>query len=411
MDAEDVFHSGGRAPILCRIASRIRIYQVKPPRALPRAQRSFAFGAVLLLVVLALVACRAEEAPIPGTIVTVAGPPEPGAEGGEAVPDARISFPVDLDFDRAGNIYVTQFFGQQIKMVDPDGVVTVVAGTGVRGYSGDGGPATEAALTLAYGVAVGPDGNLYIADTGNHRIRMVDQNGIITTIAGTGKPGFSGDGGAAAQAQLNRPMGMVFDSDGNLYIMDEGNFRIRTIDRNGTIRTVVGTGKPEFTPDGAPAAESAYGGVADHGAVGMAFDSKGALYFTDVRNSRIRKIDANGLVQTVAGNGENEHSGDGGPATEAGINEPIGIAFDAKGNLYISTHTHGGSGNRIRMVDPNGIITTIAGTDKMGYAGDGGPATEAQLDIPAGVIVGPDGNLYIADGLNHAIRMIALARD
>ena len=351
-----------------------------------------------------------EAAAVPGTIVTVVGSGVRGNEGvGGPATQAQLQAGGDLEFDAVGNLYIAEFFGDRILKVDPSGILTVAAGTGNPGFSGDGGPAAEAQLRLAYGVAAGPDGSLYIADTGNHRIRMVDRNGIITTVAGTGEPGFSGDGGPATQAQLVRPMGLVFDPEGNLYIWDEGNRRIRMIDRNGTITTVAGAGKGGFSPDGTPATELLLFGFSDHAVAGLAFDPAGTLHLIDFINSRIRMIDPNGLVQTVAGNGENQFSGDGGPATEAGINQPLGIVFDANGYLYIATHSHGGNGNRIRMVDRNGIMTTIAGTERTGYSGDGGPATEADLNIPGGVVIGPDGNLYFADGANNRVRMVILA--
>ena len=387
--------------------------RVKPRlAALMRVWSSVGLAAVLLFLALGLTACAWEEAAVPGTIVTVVGLGVQGTEGADGpAPELQLRDPVDLAFDAAGNLYIAESSGSRILKVDPSGILAVVAGTGRSGFSGDGGPASEAQLNGASAIAVGPDGNLYIADMFNLRIRMVDRNGIIATIAGTGEPGFLGDGGPATQAQFRQPMGMALDPEGNLYVWDEGNLRIRMVDPNGTMATVAGIGKDGFSPDGTPATELLMRGSAEHVPIGLAFDPVGTLHFTDFAHSRIRMIDPNGLVQTVAGNGENEFSGDGGPATEAGINLPTSIAFDANGNLYIATHSHGSreKGNRIRMVDRNGIITTIAGTEMAGYSGDGGPATEADLNLPTDVAIGPDGDLYIADGFNDRVRKVTLA--
>jgi len=246
---------------------------------------------------------------------------------------------------------------------------------------------------------------------------MVDEDGTITTVAGNGAAGFSGDGGPATEASLDYPIGLTVDRDGTLYFLDSNNLRIRKVDEGGTITTVAGTGTVGLTPDGTPAAKAQFGPVGDHSPAGLGHGRGGVLLFPDIGNHRVRMIDARGLVRTVAGNGEIEFSGDGGPATKAGLLGPLDVAIDAEGNIYIGTHDHtagggqdeapGGS-NRVRIVTPKGIITTVAGSDKGGYSGDGGPATKAQLNIPAGVAIGPDGNLYIADAENNRIRMVAL---
>lgn len=351
----------------------------------------------------------------PGAIVTVVGSGEPGIEGvGGPATEAQLRSPVGLAFDEDGNLYIAERFNHRILRVDPSGIVTVVAGSltedgyARRGFSGDGGPATEAELSDASAIATGPDGDLYISDSRNHRVRMVDRDGIITTVAGNGKEGFSGDGGPATRASLDFPLGLALDGEGNLYIWDSGNLRIRMVARDGTITTVAGTGEPGSSPDGTPAIEARLASPSDHMPLGLALDGAGRLLITDQGNNRIWMIDEQGRLRTVAGSGEWEFSGDGGPATEAGVNGPLDIAIGPDGSLYITTHTHGSEGHRVRMVDEDGVISTIAGTATSGYSGDGGPATEGELNIPAGVAIGPDGNLYIADGLNNVIRMVAL---
>jgi sugar lactone lactonase YvrE len=360
----------------------------------------------------------------PGTINTVVGTGRYGLGGlGGPANKTELQLPTDLAFDDAGNLYIAERHNYRILKVDTSGIVTVAAGTAdaQRGFSGDGGPATEAKLNSADAIAAGPDGTLYIADAGNHRIRMVDEDGTITTVAGNGAAGFSGDGGPATEASLDYPMGPTVDRDGTLYFLDSNNLRIRKVDEGGTITTVAGTGTDGFTPDGTPAAKAQLVPVGDHSPAGLALGRGGVLLFPQVGGHRVRMIDARGLVRTVAGNGveESGFSGDGGPATKAGLFGPLDVAIDAAGNIYIGTHDHtagggqdlapGGS-NRVRMVTPKGIITTVAGSDKGGYSGDGGPATKAQLNIPAGVAIGPDGNLYIADAENNRIRMVALRR-
>ncbi len=380
---------------------------------------------VLTASVLVLAACGDSDTSVagapadlaPGTIVTVVGTGEPrfgtatDALGGPAL-EAPLRGPSDLAFDADGNLYFAERFQHWVLRVDPSGILTVAAGKTdggfpVSGFSGDGGPATEAELHNASAVAVGRDGNLYISDSGNHRIRMVDADGIITTVAGTGESGFSGDGGPATQAALTNPLGLAFDGQGNLYFWDAGNVRVRMVDGAGIITTVAGTGERGSSPDGTPASEASLGSPTDHMPIGLDFDPAGRLHITDLGNSRIWMIDPEGRLRAVAGSGEGAYSGDGGRATEAGLNRPLDIALGPDGSLYIATHTHSSEGHRVRVVDPDGIITTIAGTETAGYSGDGGPATEAELNIPSAVAIGPDGNLYIADGANNVIRMVA----
>ena len=315
-------------------------------------------------------------------------------DGGPAVA-ARLNLPYDVAVDSSGNLYITDRNNHRIRKVDSTGTITTIAGTGKDGFSGDGGPATQAQLNFPTGVAVDGEGNLYIADAPNDRIRKVDSIGTITTIAGTGEQGFSGDGGPATQAQLDHPRAVAVDGEGNLYIADRNNNRIRKVDSTGTITTIAGGGG--FGEDGGPATQ-----VRLNLPYGVAVDGTGNLYIADTNSDRIRKVDSTGTITTIAGTGERGFSGDGGPATQASLNSPFGVAVDGAGNLYIADQYN----NRIRRVDSTGTITTIAGTEERGFGGDGGPATQAPLFLPTGVAVDGEGNLYIADQYNHRIRRV-----
>ena len=245
-------------------------------------------------------------------------------------------------------------------------------------------------------------GNLFIADTFNNRIRKVDTSGNISTVAGTGTVGFSGDGDPATSAQLNFPHGVALDSSGNLFIADQDNQRIRKVDTSGNISTVAGTGTAGFSGDGGPATSAQLAGP-----LGVAFDSSGNLFITETSNNRIRKVDTSGNISTAAGTGTAGFSGDGGPATSAQLKNPTGVAVDSSGNLFIADRTNNRirkvdtSGN-ITTVAGTGATGSLEG----GYSGDGGPATSAKLSLPEGVAVDSSGNLFIADRLNHRIRKV-----
>jgi streptogramin lyase len=296
-----------------------------------------------------------------------------------------------------GWIYCSGPGGYTVRKVDTHGTITTVAGTGEAGFSGDGGPATKAQLDVPFAVAVDREGNLYITDENNYRIRKVDKEGIITTFAGTGEGGYSGDGGPATSAKLIDPGGLSFDGKGNLYVADYKS--VRKIDPSGTITTVAGTGELGYSGDGGPATE------AKLTAYDLALDHKGNIYICDLENQRIRKVDRDGIIHTVAGTGKKGYSGDGGPATKAALKDPWGVAVDREGNVYIADHH-----NRVvRKVDPKGKITTIAGTGEAGFNREEGPATKVMLHDPIGLFVDDDsGVLYIADTLNGRIRALRL---
>jgi uncharacterized protein (TIGR03437 family) len=328
-----------------------------------------------------------------GVIATVAGNGTFGFSGDNGpATSAQLNGPSGVAVDSGGNLYIADVGNSRIRKVS-NGVITTVAGGGMQ--SGDSGPATSAEMSGPAGVAVDSAGNLYIADTLDNRIRKVS-NGVISTVAGNGTPGFSGDNGLATSAELNGPVGVAVDSAGNLYIADSGNYRVRKVS-GGVITTVAGSGGPGYplVGDNGPAVH------AQLNPVGVAVDSGGNLYIADVGNDRIRKV-SNGVITTVAGTGATGFSGDDGPATSAHLDEPWGVAVDATGNLYIADTDN----SCIRKVS-NRVITTVAGTGTQGFSGDNGPATNAQLNSPWGVAVDPAGNLYVADRNNNRIRKVS----
>src|SRR5437867_2281477 len=337
----------------------------------------------------------ATPSPLPGGAITTYAGRDFSGDGGPATA-ARLLAPAGVALDPAGNLYIADTADHRIRKVTPGGTISTYAGSGNFGFSGDGGPATAAELNFPRDVALDPAGNLYIADSGNSRIRKVSPGGTISTYAGSGSRGFSGDGGPAAAAQLNNPVGMALDPAGNLYIADITNNRIRKVTSGGTISTYAGSGSFGFSGDGGPATDAQLGVP-----VGVALDPAGNLYIADHDNARIRKVTSGGTISTYAGSGSRGLSGDGGPATAAQLYSPHGVALDTAGNLYIA------DSNRIRKVTPGGTISTYAGTGTGPFSGDGGPATAAQLNVPVGVAVDPAGNLYIADSGSSRIRKVS----
>lgn len=361
-----------------------------------------------------------------------------------------------------GGVALTAALFPGIAGAQNPGTIDTAVGNGTFGSGGDGGPATSAQLQNPLGMDIGPNGDLYIADTFGYRIRRVAHDtGIITTIAGTGQGGFSGDGESALQAALDRPYDVGFDSSGNLYVADTFNHRIRRIDRaTGVTTTVAGNGIATFAGDGKLATQASL-----HRPTAIAFDSDGRLYIADSQNNRVRVVGPNGIIETLAGNGENGYSGDGGPATDAALTYPIGVALDPDGHVFMSD-LHSG---RIRRVDrQTGVITTVAGPFKtptgIGFdssgaylfvvdsssgmvsrinraddvvvtvagdggsegtlagwtgtygllppeqsaflVGDGGPATEGSLTYPTDIALDSSGNLFIVDGYGHRVRRV-----
>ncbi len=293
--------------------------------------------------------------------------------------------------------YKSLFKGDGTAVKNKSNIISVAAGNGAAGYSGDGGFATGAMLNFPQGTSVDPKGDLYIADLNNHRIRKVDSMGIITTVAGNGTAGYGGDGGPATIAMLNNPRIGKIDNSGNIYVVDTNNHRIRKVDSKGIITTVAGNGTVGYGGDGSSAINANLSYPRD-----VAIDASGNLYIADHDNQRIRKVDSNGIIITVAGNGSAGYSGDGGAAIDAKLNNPEKIAVDGLGNLYIADITN----NRIRKVDNKGIISTFAGNGNFGYNADYCLATKASLALPHGIAVDYIGNLYIADRENHRIRKV-----
>ena len=346
--------------------------------------------------------------PGPNIITTIAGNGTLGYSGdGGAATSAELSMPYSVALDSSGNIYIADWGGSVIRKVNAStGIISTIAGTGTQGYSGDDGPATSAQISAPYGIAVDTSGNVYFSDENNNRIRKVTaSSGVISTIAGTGVQGYSGDGGPATSSMLSLPMGLALDSAGNIYFADHGNNRIRKIAvSGGYISTVAGGGGLGNSPDGT-LATNAYLNATSH----VFIDASDNIFFDednsdDDNNYKVREVPASsGYLTTVAGTGVLGYSGDGGPATSAKLDNPTGIFVDANNNVYIATMTDG----RVRKITASsGDISTIAGNGTGGYSGDGGAATSAELYIPYGVTLDTKGNIYIADTLNHRIRVV-----
>ena len=310
---------------------------------------------------------------------------------------AEINWPGGVAYDIFGNFYFEQQTTFKVRKISPAGIITTVAGNGVTGFSGDGGLAVSAELNNPYGITTDSIGNLYIADGHNNRIRKVDiATGIINTIIGTGTVGSTGEGGLADPATLNGPYDICFDHFGNFYIAEFAGYRIRKVNPFGQITTVAGNGTYGFSGDGGPAIDAQLYNV-----TGICTDSAGNLYIADQGNQRVRKVNTAGIITTIAGIGAIGPSGDGGNATAAAL-IPWRVTVNNSGELFISCATNA----NIRKIDNVGVIHTIAGNDTAGYEGDGGPAINAEFKYPTGIIFDECGNLYVADDQNTRIRRI-----
>lgn len=395
--------------------------------------------------------CRIRKINKAGIIHTFAGTGICGYSGdGGKASVAMITNAAGIALDVHGNLLFADSGNNRIRQITPAGIITTVAGNGTSGYSGDEGPAVSASLAGPTAVSVdATSGKIYIADTSNYVIRMVDSGGIIHTVAGNHSRGFSGDNGPATSAQIGYASDVLADQSGNFYIGDGSNARVRKVDSSGTITTYAGNGRSGNTGSGGPATSASIGGAAGLylqggnlyisatvniwavtlsnqiinivagtsvlgggfngdgkpalstlfcGPRGMASDGAGGLIVADFCNNRVRRIASSQVVTTIGGG----YVGDGGPGMAASLNSPSHMTFDPAGNLYLADM----SSNRIRKVTPGGAITTFAGTGITGYSGDGGPATAATLNFPIAVVAGAQGNIYIADFGNAAIRKV-----
>lgn len=359
-------------------------------------------GLVVLAAVAGLVlpgaAVPAAASLLTADISTVAGTGVRGwaGDGGPAA-QAQLDHPRSLATMPGGGFLFAEPYLHVVRRVWPDGSVTTVAGTGTAGFSGDGGPATSARLNFVHDAAPTPDGGFVIADTLNNRIRKVSPAGVITTIAGSGRRGFGGDGRAATVAKINNPRAVGAGADGTVLIADSNNHRIRSVSVTGIMSTVAGTGVQGFSGDGGPATSAMLNTPFDVVA------SAGGLLIADVSNQRIRFVSAGGTITTVAGNGLAGFGGDGGAATAAALNYPHGVGV-ADGGGFLVADT---SNARVREVTPGGVIQSVAGTGEVGYSGDGGPAAAAKLSTPKSVALVTASSVLVADSDNAVVRLVA----
>jgi DNA-binding beta-propeller fold protein YncE len=338
---------------------------------------------------------------VTGIITTAAGTRPPGEQmpGGPAVVGSLLR-PAGVAVDGAGNLYIVDRGAQRLLRLDAQtGSLDTLAGGDFPGDSGDGGPALKARLSSPLGVAVDSAGNVYIADKGNHRIRKISADGTISTLAGNGKAGFSGDGGPATAASLKDPSGVALDAMGGLLIADAGNGRVRRVTTSGVISTLLGGVSDRFSGDGGPSAKAGLGAP-----VAVALAPAGALLIADARHRRIRKVDPSGIISTLAGNGGVGYCGDGGPAKGALLQYPSGLAFCGAQCLYVAER---GQHRIRKIDLETGLISTVAGNGFPGFDGDGGPATDASVQGPEDIAVDRSGNLLIADTRNNRIRRVS----
>jgi sugar lactone lactonase YvrE len=333
------------------------------------------------------------------TITTVAGNGICGYSGDYLMATAaKISVPTSIAKDNSGNFYHSEKNGHIIRKINNSGIITTYAGTGTAGFSGDGGPATAAKIEYPISIYIDKDGNLFLTGAGA-RVRKIDPAGIITTFAGNGSATISGDGGPATAAGIGAISSITQDTAGNFILAS--NYRIKRVDGAGIITTIAGTGVFGFSGDGGPATAAQFTFINQ-----IITDKDNNIYFTDEQNNRIRKIDGNGIITTVAGSGAGTYAGDGLPATVAKLTTPQGVWKDSCGNLYIAD----GTAYAVRIVNTAGKIYTIAGTGVNGYTGDGGPATAAQLTEIYNIYLDNANDLYLAMPTNCRIRKVALPR-
>jgi sugar lactone lactonase YvrE len=335
------------------------------------------------------------------SIETIAGTGKQGFSGdGGPATKAELDNPFGIVRGPDGAFYYCEYTGQRIRRIGKDGTITTIAGTGQVGFTGDGGPALEATFNKPHELRFDTVGDLYIVDMVNHAVRKIDmKTGIITTIAGTGQPGYGGDGGPAVKAQFKQPHSIQFGPEGDLYICDIGNHVIRKIEmKTGTISTFAGTGKAGDTPDGSPIA-----GTPLKGPRSLDFDREGNLWLATREGNQVFKFELKaGKIHHIAGTGKGGFTGHGGPALEATLSGPKGISVDASGNVWLADC----ESHSIRMIDArSGRIELIAGTGKKGDGADGDPL-KCEMGRPHGVYADADGGIYIGDSEAHKIRVL-----
>ena len=334
----------------------------------------------------------------PGDIFTFAGTGAAGFSGdGGPATSAALRQPTAVAWLGDDSVLVADYANHRIRRISPSGQITTVAGTGTAGYSGDGGPATSARLNWPLDVEPTADGGFLIADLGNKRVRRVSPAGIITTVAGTGAEGTSGDGGPATSARLAAPTGVAVTADGGFLVADAGAHRVRRVSPGGTITRVAGDGNPGATGDGGPAVAAQL-----NTPLGVAALPDGGFLVTEYEGQRVRRVSATGVITRVAGTGSGGFSGDGGAATAARLNKPVGVSTTSDGGFLIGDSLNG----RVRKVSADGTIATVAGTGGHGYAGDGGPAALAQLRSPIAAAENTSGAIVIADSEDNRLRFV-----
>ncbi len=330
-------------------------------------------------------------------ITTIAGNGSSGYSGdGGAATAARLHNPAHLIIGKNHEIYFTDYYNNVVRKINSSGVISTVFGTGSAGFSGDGGPASAARLSAPNGISIDLNGNIYIGDQGNYRVRKVDTFNVITTFAGNGSGGYSGDGGPATAARIMTVL-TTPDRYGNLYLADYTNQRVRKVNTSGIISTVIGTGAAGSSGDGGPATAATI-----YQPTSVDIDTFGNIYLADQLNCKIRKVNSSGIISTIAGTGTVGYTGDGGPATAARLYYPAEIRVDKTGNLYFTDSYN----YVVRKISTSGIITTVAGTGTAGYTGDGGPATSARLNQCWGVTLDSCGSFYVTDAFNMVVRRV-----
>ena len=353
----------------------------------------YVLGCAIMLFTLGFAHCANAQ-----IITTIAGNGTPGLAGdGTPAIGAELYNPDGIYLDTSGNIFVADQANNCIRKINAAGIISTIAGNGTPGYSGDGGQATAALLNAPISVILDHSGNIFFAEYGNHVIRKINPLGVISTIAGTGLPGFMGDGGQATAARFNGPEGLSLDAVGNMYIADAHNQCIRKINTLGVISTIAGTGSAGYNGDGIAATTAQL-----NNPFGIFADGEGNIFIADQSNNRIRKVSTLGIISTIAGTGGAGFAGDTNPATAALLNDPVDVFLDGAHNGYIPDKLNG----CIRKVDAGGIITTIAGTGTSGYSGDGGAPTLAELNWPTFVFVDTASKIYFTDYQNNRIREI-----